>query len=67
MPYGGAGRSYIYENSTVGLKDTVQMPYPGTTPKLHFLANKLLRPYLWKIICNNLIKLVREVTYSNSY
>ena len=36
MPHGGAGRSYIYENPTVGLKNTVQMPYPGTTPKLHF-------------------------------
>ena len=67
MPHGGAGRSYIYENPTVGLKNTVQMPYPGTTPKLHFPANKLQRPYLWTIICNNLIKLAREVPYSNSY
>ena len=67
MPHGGAGRSYIYENPTVGLKNTVQTPYTATTPKLHFPANKLQRPYLWKIICNNLIKLAREVPKSNSY
>ena len=27
-PQGGAGRSYMYENPTVWLKNTVQMPYP---------------------------------------
>ena len=48
-------------------KKTVQMPYPGTTPKLHFPAYKLRRPYLWKIICNTLIKLALELPYSNSY
>ena len=42
MPHGGAGRSYVYENPTVGLKNTVQMPYPGTTPKLDFPVIKTI-------------------------
>ena len=67
MHHGGAGRSYMYENPKVGLKNTVQMPHPGTTPKLHFPVNKLRRPYLRKIIGNNLIKLASEAPYANRY
>ena len=44
-----------YKNPTVGLKNRVQMPHPGTTPKLYFPVNKLQIPYLWEI-SNNLIK-----------
>ena len=40
---------------TVGLKSRVQMPHPGTTPKLNFSVNKLQIPYLWEI-SKNLIK-----------
>ena len=50
MPHGGAGRSY--KNPTMGLKNRVQMPFPGTTSKLHFLVNKLQIPNLWKISIN---------------
>ena len=52
MPHGGAGRSY--KNPTVGLKNRVQMPHSGTTPKLYFPVNNLQKPHLW--ISNNLIK-----------
>ena len=34
MFHSGAGCSY--KNPTAGLKNKVQMPYPGATPKLHF-------------------------------
>ena len=34
MPHGGAERSY--KTPTVGLKNRVQMPHPGITPKLNF-------------------------------
>ena len=39
----------------VGLKSRVQMPHPGTTPKLNFSVNKLQIPYLSEI-SKNLIK-----------
>ena len=61
IPYGGAGRSY--KNPTVGLKNSVQMPHPGKTPKLYFPVNKLKIPHLWEI-SNNLIK-TRGATYAN--
>ena len=57
MPYGGAGRS------RGRLKNRVQMPHPGTTPKFPFPV-KLQIPNLWEI-CNNLIKLTREAPYAN--
>ena len=34
---------------TVGLKNIVQIPHPGTTPKLYFPVNKLKIPFLWEI------------------
>ena len=34
---------------TVGLKNIVQIPHPGTTPKLYFRVNKLKIPFLWEI------------------
>ena len=34
MPHGGAER--LYKIPTVGLKNRVQMPHPGITPKLNF-------------------------------
>ena len=43
--------------------EKLQMPHPGTTPKLHFPVNKLQIPYLWEI-CNNLIKTC-EAPYAN--
>ena len=46
----GAGRSY--KNPTVGLENRVQMPHPGTTPKLYFPVNKLQIPYFWEISHN---------------
>ena len=45
-PYRGAKHSY--KNPTVGLKNRVQMPHPGTTPKLHFPVNKLQIPFYGK-------------------
>ena len=42
MPYGGAGRS------RGRLKNRVQMPHPGTTPKFPFPV-KLQIPNLWEI------------------
>ena len=33
---------------TVGLKNIVQIPYPGTTPNLYFPVNKLKIPFLWE-------------------
>ena len=62
MPHGGAGRSY--NNCTVGLKNRVQIPHSGTTPKLYFPVNKLQIPYLWEISYNLLIKR-REAPYAN--
>ena len=56
MSHSGAGCSY--KNPTVGLKSKVQMPYPGSTPKLHFPVDELQMPYIWEI-CNNLIELVQ--------
>ena len=61
MPHGRAGRSY--KNPTVGLKNRVQMPHLGTTPKLYFPVNKLQIPNLWEI-SNNLIKTL-EAPYAN--
>ena len=52
-------------NPTVGLKNRVQMPHPGTTPKLYFPVNKLQMPYLWpKSLIINLIK-TRKAPYAN--
>ena len=34
---------------TVRLKNIVQIPLPGTTPKLYFPENKLKIPFLWEI------------------
>ena len=52
-------------NPTVGLKNRVQMPHPGTTPKLYFPVNKLRMPYLWpKSLIINLIK-TRKAPYAN--
>ena len=62
MPHGGAGCSY--NNCTVGLKNRVQIPHSGTTPKLYFPVNKLKIPYLWEISYNLLIKR-REAPYAN--
>ena len=56
-----AGHSY--KNPTMGLKNRVQMPHPGTTPNLYFPVNKLQIPYLWDI-SNNLFK-TREAPYAN--
>ena len=50
-------------NPTVGTKNRVQMPHPGTTPKLYFPVTKLQMPHLWEI-SNNLIK-KREAPYAN--
>ena len=44
MPQGGAGR-LIQKTHGVALK-SVQMPHPGTTPKLPFPVNRLQMPYL---------------------
>ena len=54
---------YSYKNPTVGLKNRVQLPHPGTTPKLFFPVNKLQILYSWDI-CNNLIK-THEAPYAN--
>ena len=57
----GAGRSC--KPPKVGLKNRMQMPHPGTTPKLYFPVNELQIPYLWGI-SNNLIK-TRQAPYAN--
>ena len=49
-----------------GPKSRVQMPYRGTTPKLHFPVKKLQIPYLWETY-NNLIKLAHEAPYTNRF
>ena len=52
--------------SMVGPKSRVQMPYRGTTPKLHFPVKKLQIPYLWETY-NDLIKLAHEAPYANRF
>ena len=44
---------------SVGLKNRVQIPHPGTTPKLCFPVNKLQLSYLWEI------SQTRNVPYAN--
>ena len=44
------------QSPTEELKKRVQMPHPGTTPKLYFPVNKLQIIYLWEISINLLIK-----------
>ena len=41
---------------TEELRNRVQMPHPGTTPKLYFPLKKLQIKYLWEISINLLIK-----------
>ena len=55
------GRAFK-QNPMVGLKNRVQMPHPGTTPKLYFPVNKLQIPCLWEA-SYNLIKTC-EVPYT---
>ena len=50
----------------LGLKKSVQLPHPRTTPKLHFPVNQLKMPYLYEI-CNNLMvfKIVNDKQPTN--
>ena len=68
MPHGGAGRSY--KNPTVGLKNRVQMPHSGTTPKLYFPVNNLQNPHLWFLFTNckrNKVQHIHEQIVCVSY